>query len=99
MQSEWVYEPYLSDYEALIFYNALKKHTDSFYYKPIAIGKREETGMKYRYLCISSSKDNPYTHTHFTVIEIYKPQMALPYVTCLFRIEFDKMFPPCMPYL
>jgi hypothetical protein len=98
MQRGWIYEPVISNYEALLFYNALKKHSDSFYYRPIAIAKREETGMKYRFLCIAIPKATPYHPSHFAEIEIYKPEMGMPYATCLYRLEFDKMFPQRLPY-
>ncbi|MDD3172426.1 MAG: hypothetical protein PHF63_01945 [Herbinix sp.] len=99
MPRGWVYEPVISNYESLIFYNALQKHPDSFNYQPIAIAKREETGIKYRYLCIAMPKVNPFRPSHFADIEIYKPEMGRPYATCIYKIDFDKMFPHRMPYL
>jgi hypothetical protein len=98
MQRGWVYKPVITNYEALLFYNVLKKHADSFYYRPIAIAKREETGIKYRYLCIAMPRVNPLNPSHFADIEIYKPQMGMPYATYLYKIEFDKMFPHRMPF-
>lgn len=92
MQRGWIYEPVISNYETLLFYNALRKHSDAFYYKPIAVAKREETGMKYRYLCIAAPRSNPSSPSHFADIEIYKPEKGMPYATCIYRIEFDKMF-------
>jgi hypothetical protein len=98
MPRGWVYEPYLSEYDTLILYNALTKHSDSFYYKPIALAKREETGMKYRFLCIALPKEFPINPSHFADIEVYKPQLGMPYATGLYRIEFDNMFPHRKPY-
>lgn len=97
MPLRWVYEPFLTNYEALLLYNALKNHPDAYYYKPIACAKREETGMKYRYLCIAAPKDNPFITSHFADIEVYKPQLGAPYTTFLYRIDFDQMFPHRMP--
>jgi hypothetical protein len=98
MQRGWIYEPVISNYEALLFYNALKKHSDSFYYRPIVIAKREEIGMKYRFLCIAIPKVSPCHPSHFADIEIYKPAMGMPYATSIYRIELDKMFPQRVPY-
>jgi hypothetical protein len=99
MQFRWVYEPYLTNYEALLLYNALRNHPGAYYYKPIALAKREETGMKYRFLCISVPKDNPFCTSHFADIEIYKPPLGAPYATFLYHIEFDQMFPHRMPII
>lgn len=99
MQKGWIYEPIKSNYEVLLLYNALRRHPDSYSYKPIAIAKREETGTKYRYLCIATSKSNPFCASHFADIEIYKPQMGMPYATSLYRIEFVDMFPHRMPLI
>jgi len=93
MSIGWIYEPYLSDYESILFYNVFKKHTDSFFYRPVAIAKREESGVKYRYLCIAAPKDNPFISSHFADIEIYKPRLGIPYATKLNRIDFDRIFP------
>lgn len=98
MLKGWVYEPVISNYEALLFYNALKKHPDSYFYQPIAIAKREETGIKYRFLCIAMVKDIPYHPSHFADIEIYKPVMGMPYTTSLYKIDFDKMFSHRLPF-
>lgn len=99
MPPGWVYEPVLTNYDALMFYNILSKHPDMYYYRPIAIAKREETGVKYRYLCIAFSKSNPYYPSHFADIEIYKPPRGIPYATSLYRMDFDKMFPHRLPII
>lgn len=98
MQRGWVYEPAISNYDSLIFYNALKKHSDFYYYKPIALAKREETGMKYRFLCIAIPRSTPCHPSHFAQIEVYKPQMGMPYVTINYRLEFDKLFRQGLPF-
>jgi hypothetical protein len=98
MQKGWVYEPVITKYEALLFYNAMKKHKDHFIYNPIAIARREETGTKYRFLCIATPKTNPGPSSHFADIEIYKPNNGMPYATCLFRLDFDKMFSQRTPF-
>jgi hypothetical protein len=99
MQRDWVYEPVTTKYEALLFYNALRKHPDSFCYRPIAIAKHDDTALKYRYLCIAIPKEKPFTPSHFADIEIYKPRMGMPYATCIYKMDFDKMFPHRIPYL
>lgn len=91
MLREWIYEPYLSDHDNLIFYNALYKHRDPFYYHPIALARREETGMKYHFLCIAFPRDFLGRPSHFADIEIYKPRLGMPYATCLYRIDFEKI--------
>lgn len=86
MPKEWVYEPIISRYELLLFNNALSRHRDLYYYIPVAIAKREETGMKYRFLCIAEPKTNYGAPAHFANIEIYKPEQGMPYATHIQRI-------------
>jgi hypothetical protein len=93
MQGGWVYRPVITEYETFLFYNAMRKHRDAFYYAPIAVAKREETGMKYRFLCIAAPKACPYSQSLFADIEIYKPVDGMPYATCLYRQEYGSMFP------
>lgn len=92
MPLRWTYEPQLTNFEALLLYNALHQLPDAFYYRPIAIAKREETGMKYRYLCIAIPKDNPFRPSHFADIEVYKPILGEPYATFLYRMDFEQIF-------
>ncbi|MHB8129819.1 MAG: hypothetical protein ACYDEX_12550 [Mobilitalea sp.] len=92
MQKGWVYEPVISMYEALLFYNAMKRHRDQYNYNPIAIARREQIGMKYRFLCIATPKTILCQPTNFADIEIYKPESGMPYATSLRRLDFDKMF-------
>lgn len=99
MYQGWIYEPVISYYEALLFYNVMQKHQDEFYYTPIAKAKREETGMKYRFLCIAMLKSKPGLSSHFADIEIYKPISGMPYATNLFKVEFNNAFPHRMPLL
>ena len=91
MQKDWLYEPVISYYESLLFYNALFQYKDNFYYSPIAIAKREETGTKYRFLCIAKPKTYPGACSHLTTIEIYKPANGMPYTTKLSRIPFPQL--------
>ena len=99
MPKGWVYDPVITYYDSLMFYNALKKHPDSYFYRPIAIARREETGIKYRFLCIAFPKDNPFNPAHFADIEIYKPLLGMPYATSLFKIDFEKMMPNRIPII
>lgn len=85
----WVYDSNITHDEALIFYNALIRHNDPFYYYPIAVAKREETGTKYRFLCIARPKNVPAQSSHFVGIEIYKPILGMPYATCLHKLVLD----------
>ncbi len=89
MPKSWVYEPMLSPYDALLFYNAMKRHYDPYYYTPIAVAKREETGMKYRFLCLAHEKNAPEQDSLFASIEIYKPAAGIPYATRLHRLSQD----------
>lgn len=97
MQRGWIYEPVTSSYEALLFYNAIKKHSDSFYYKPVAVAKREQIGIKYRFFCIAAPKVTPYHPSHYAEIEIYKPDMGMPYATSLHKIAFHQIFTQRIP--
>lgn len=92
MPLRWTYEPYLTNYEALILHNALCQCPGAYIYKPIAVAKREETGMKYRYLCLAIPKDNPFRPTHFADIEVYKPMLGEPYTTFLYHMDFEQVF-------
>lgn len=98
MYKNWIYEPTISDYDALLFHNALYRHRDNFTYHPIALAKREEHGIKYRFLCIAAPLPGNNGNSHFSDIEIYKPIKGMPYITCLYRIDFDKMFPQRYPH-
>jgi len=94
----WLYEPVTDRYEALLFYNTMQRHPDVYYYNPIAVARREEFGMKYRFLCIGSPKSNPGIPSHFADIEIYKPYSGRPYATGLYKMKFDSIFPHRLPY-
>lgn len=93
MPKSWIYEPTITYYEALLLYNALQKHQDDYRYHPVALAKREEVGTKYRFLCIATPESNPLLSSHFADIEVYKPINGMPYITSLFRLDFDNMFP------
>lgn len=97
MHKGWIYEPIVPGYESLLFYNAMQKHQDCYFYTPIAFAKREEVGMKYRFLCIAVPKSNPLNSSHFADIEIYKPFSGMPYISGLYKVEFDKIFPRRCP--
>jgi len=90
MLKEWVYEPLISQYELLLFYNAVSRHIDSNHYIPIAMAKREESGMKYRFLCIAEPNTYHGPPTHFANIEIYKSEQGMPYATRIHKIQFDQ---------
>ncbi len=70
MPKNWFYEPTVSPYDALLFYNTMKHHHDLFDYIPIAVAKREEIGTIYRYLCIAQASNAPDQDTLFVGIEI-----------------------------
>jgi hypothetical protein len=93
MQKGWVYRPEITDYEKLLFYNAMGRHQDSFFYKPIALAKHEEAGLKYRFFCIAIPKAYPDYPSHFADIEVYKSVAGMPYATCLYRQDFDSLLP------
>ena len=89
MSKRWIYEPMLYPYDALLFYNAMKRHYDPFCYTPVAVAKREETGIKYRFLCLAYDKNAPEQASLFASIEIYKPPSGIPYATHLHRLPQD----------
>ncbi len=89
MPKSWVYEPIISPYDALLFYNAMKRHQDPFEYQPIAVARREEIGMKYRFLCIARYRQDPEQASLLVRIEIYKPTAGMPYATCIHRLPQD----------
>jgi len=91
MPKAWNYEPVIGDYELLMLENALHKHQDDYQYQPIAIAKREETGIKYRFLCIAVPIANPLMPSHFADLEIYLPPTGMPYICSLYRIPFDSV--------
>lgn len=99
MHNGWIYEPVVPGYETLLFYNALQIHQDCYYYTPIAMAKREEQGIKYRFLCIAIPKNKPYSASHFTDIQIYKSPKGMPYVIGLYKVDFDKAFPNRTPLI
>ena len=81
MQLHWIYDPVISFEELLLYHNAISYHSDSFYYHPVAVAKRHETGVRYRFLCIINPKGFPEGPTHFAITELYKPDQGMPYVT------------------
>lgn len=89
MQQDWIYHCEISNYEALLLYNALKRHKDTFCYHPIAVAKREETGMKYHFLCIAEPTSIHCGNTHFVDIELYKPMAGMPYITRMKKLNFE----------
>jgi hypothetical protein len=92
MLKEWVFEPQISPYELLLFNNAVSRHKDSYGYWPIAMAKREETGIKYRFLCIAQSLSPLAPPSHFACIEVYKSEKGMPYVTRIHKSSFDQFF-------
>ena len=89
MPKSWIYEPTLTAYDALLFYNAMIRHYDCFYYTPVAVAKREEFGIKYRFLCLAYDRNAPDQDSLFASIEIYKPYAGMPYATRLHRLSQD----------
>ncbi|MDF2537243.1 MAG: hypothetical protein K0S76_264 [Herbinix sp.] len=89
MLKNWVYEPLVSYYDSLLFYNSISRYKDPYSYKPIAIAKREEIGLKYRFLCVAVPKEATQPTSHFALIEIYKSEKGMPYITRLHRISSD----------
>lgn len=93
MQYGWVYRPGITSYEKLLFYIAMQRHRDPYYYYPIALADRVEIGMKYHFFCIAIPKADPGYPSHFVDIGIYKPPAGMPYATCIYCEDFDNMFP------
>ena len=99
MQLYWIFEPEITEYEVTLFHSAMYQHRDYYYYCPIAVAKQEQLGMKYRFLCIAKPWDCTSLCSHLADIEIYKPISGMPYATCLFRLDFNHIFPQRMPYV
>lgn len=91
MYLDWVFEPYMTDYELLLFNNSINHCEKDYIYHPIAIAKRDEIGVKYRYLCIAKTSIYPHTSCKIMIIEVYKPPQGKPYVTRLFPIDFNSL--------
>jgi hypothetical protein len=91
MPKSWIYEPTLSAYEAMVFYNTMIRRNDPYHYIPIAVAKREEFGMKYRYICLAYDRFKPDQDSLFACIEIYKPTAGKPYATRLHRLSQDDL--------
>lgn len=99
MQIGWIFEPLVSHYDVLLFYNVMDKHQDHYFYRPIAVARREEYGWKYRFMCIAMPRQNPGVISHFADIEIYTPYKGLPYASYLCRIDFDQLISQRFPWL
>lgn len=93
MQCKWAYHTMIDDYDIHLLYNAMRRHQDAYNYYPLAVAKREEIGSNYRFLCIAIPKANQEYASHLTVIGVYKPPAGIPYATCLYRQDFDQLFP------
>lgn len=89
MQNSWVYEPVVPYYEMMLFQNAISQNRDAFCYFPVAMAKRCEVGMKYRYLCIVRQNTFPAKPTSFVIIEIYKSELGIPYITRRLRVTAE----------
>ena len=81
MQCRWNYETMIADQDLHILYYAL------------AVAKRKEIGLNYRFLCIAVPKDNTECASHLAIVGVYKPPAGKPYGTCLYRKDFDQLFP------
>ncbi len=88
----WIYEPVITDHEILLFYNALRRHQDNYHYHPIALAKREETGIKYRFFCIAAFQAAPDLPTQFADVEVYKPSNGAPYISGIYYLDYKQMF-------
>lgn len=91
MPMDWKYEANLSYYDIIMFHNVMNSHCDSYIYIPIALAKREEIGIKYRYLCIAQPKSIYGPDSHLVIVEIYRSEMGVPYATRIKRIHFDEL--------
>ncbi len=89
MQLHWNYEPFISFDEFLLYHNAVSHRSDSINYHPVAVAKRHEIGIRYRYLCTVNPKDFPGGPSRFVIIEIYKPEQSMPYVTKFISLPSD----------
>lgn len=85
MLGAWIYEPFISPYDAFVFYNAIGQNPD-YYYQPVAVAKQVVNGTNFRFVCIARAK-NPNGITHFAIVEIYKPIATAAYVTTIYPIE------------
>lgn len=93
MQCRWNYETMIADQDLHILYYALRRHMDHYDYYPLAVAKRKEIGLNYRFLCIAVPKDNAECASHLAIVGVYKPPAGKPYGTCLYRKDFDQLFP------
>jgi hypothetical protein len=93
MQCKWEYEKMIDDNDLYILYTVMRKHKDAYNYYPLAVAKRTEIGLSYRFLCIAVPKANSDYVSHLAVIGIYKPPTGAAYATCVYRQEFDQIFP------
>lgn len=93
MQCKWAYERLISDDDLHILYNALLPVEDSYIYYPLAVAKRSEVGLNYRFLCLAVPGKNQECASHLAVIGVYKPPYGVPYATCLYKKDFDQLFP------
>lgn len=93
MQCKWEYEKMIDDSDLHMLYTALLKHKDAYNYYPLAVAKRVEIGLSYRFLCIAVPKASSEYVSHLAVIGIYKPPAATAYVSCMLRQDFNQIFP------
>lgn len=93
MQCRWNYETMITDCDLHILYTALHKHRDQYDYYPLSVAKRDEIGLNYRFLCIAIPKAKPEYASHLAEIGVYVPPAGKPYATCLYRRDFDQIFP------
>lgn len=91
MNLHWTYEPVIPLKELLLFHNALSHRSESCGYYPVAVAKRSETGIRYRFLCIDNRVKLPGTPSRFLITEIYKPEQGMPYVTRIIPIPIENL--------
>lgn len=71
MPGEWNYQPYITNYENILFYRTIGDQPN-YYFTPIAVAKQIVNGTNYKFMCIATPKLQN-GQPHFAIVEIYKP--------------------------
>ncbi len=85
MPGGWEFQPYLTNYDSFIFYNAIGQHEDYFYH-PIAVATQVVNGTNYRFMTIAEPK-LPGLSPHFAIVDIHKPLDGAAYATAITPIQ------------
>lgn len=85
MPGGWEFQPYLTNYDSFIFYNAIGQHEDYFYH-PIAVAKQVVNGINYRFMTIAEPK-RPDLTPHFAVVDIFQPPGGAAYATGITPVQ------------